>query len=247
MLFDAHTHLYGDALPCPDDCYQLISASTPEECRRLDALRPEHPHLYYSCGVHPWQSDTVSISSLTPWFSNACAVGEIGMDSVWCIVDPRVQRRVFREQLRLAETLQKPVILHTKGCEAEVLEDITDFPFPVLVHWYSSEAHLEGYLEKDCYFTIGPDLQSNPAVRRVAAAVPLHRLMVESDGVEGVAWALGRQLSPADIPPLLRELTASLARLRGLTFTAMEELLSLNTLRFVQFSSPPSRSPFSNL
>ena len=246
MLFDAHTHLYRGVLPRLEDYYQLVSASTPEECRLLDPLRKEDPRLYYSCGVHPWQSDTVPVSSLSPWLPAACAVGEIGMDSIWCMADLQVQRRVFREQLRLAETLQKPVILHTKGCEAAVLEEIAAFPLPILVHWYSSEAHLEGYLEKDCYFTVGPDFQSNPAVRQVAAAVPLHRLMVESDGVEGASWALGYRLSPVELPDLLRKLIASLARLRGLTPTAMEETLFQNALRFVQLSSPPAFSPASD-
>jgi TatD DNase family protein len=246
MLFDAHTHLYRGALPRLEGYYQLVSASTPEECHLLDALRKEDPRLYYSCGVHPWRSDTVPVSSLASWLSAACAVGEIGMDNVWCTTDLQVQRQVFREQLHLAEALQKPVILHTKGCETEVLEEIAAFSIPILVHWYSSEAHLEGYLKKDCYFTVGPDFQSNPAVRQVATIVPLHRLMIESDGVEGASWALGRRLSLGGLPGLLRELIASLARLRGLTPAAMEETLFQNTLRFIQRTSSPTLSPSSD-
>ena len=237
MIFDAHTHLHQGILPRRGDFFQLVSAATPEECRCLDTLRGQDPRLFYSCGVHPWQSDTVPITALTPWLSAACALGEIGMDSVWCTVDLAVQRQVFRAQLRLAEALRKPVILHTKGCEQAVLEEIESFPCPILVHWYSSSEHLEGYLRRDCYFTVGPDFESNLAVRQVAAAVPLHRLMVESDGVAGAAWALGRDLAASELPDLLQASIQSLARLRGIAPSAMEELLFQNALRFITTST----------
>ncbi len=244
MLFDAHTHLHRGALPRRNDLFQLACASTPEECRRLEVLRREDPRLFYSCGVHPWQSDTVPISALAPWLSAASALGEIGMDGVWCRVDLSVQRRVFREQLRLARELHKPVILHTKGCEQAVLEEIQTFPLPLLVHWYSSSEHLEGYLEKDCYFTVGPDYRNNPAVWQVAATVPLHRLMVESDGVAGAAWALGRELDVGDLPGLMQDLIGFLAQLRCISPTAMEETLFQNALRFVSTSPPLEKMQF---
>ena len=47
-------------------------------------------------------------------------VGEIGMDSVWCQVPLPIQERVFREQLAMACSLKKPVVLHTKGQEKAI-------------------------------------------------------------------------------------------------------------------------------
>jgi len=243
MIFDAHTHLYQGKLPCQNDFYQLASASTPEECRTLDTLRARNPQLYYSCGIHPWQSEAVPASALMPWLPNACAIGEIGMDSVWCSVDLAVQRQAFQSQLSLAAKLQKPVILHTKGCEHDVLEHIQAFPFPILVHWYSCNEHVEDYIKKGCYFTIGPDLRRNPAVQRLAALTPLNRLLVESDGVEGVSWALGRKVSLTETSNVLRGLIADLARLRDLPPKAMAETLFRNALAFLNVTPPAHPAP----
>lgn len=43
------------------------------------------------------------------------------MDSVWCDVDLKIQKEVFEKQLQLAQALNKPVILHTKGQEKRYL------------------------------------------------------------------------------------------------------------------------------
>ena len=96
--------------------------------------------------------------ALAEAFKTCDAIGEIGMDSVWCEVPMDIQRRSFERQLQIAADLKKPVILHTKGMEREIAAMVRDFPEPVCVHWYSGGIEsFEAFLEMGCYFTLGPD------------------------------------------------------------------------------------------
>ena len=68
-------------------------------------------------------------------------------------------------------------------------EFVSLHPNTYLVHWYSADHDLDGYLDLDCYFSIGPDVIWNPAVQRVARQVPENRILLETDGMDTVKWA----------------------------------------------------------
>lgn len=103
--------------------------------------------------------NSVQVSIYQEIYERCSVIGEIGMDSVWCDIPLDIQRAVFVQQLKIAGKLNKPVILHTKGQEREIAELIQDFPGKVCVHWYSGDIEtLEKFIQKDCYFTLGPDV-----------------------------------------------------------------------------------------
>jgi TatD DNase family protein len=212
-LFDAHSHLPGGAgVP------GLYTASLPRDCAELLSAAGVRPEVFPVFGIHPWHGDRVSFAEILPYLQQGVAVGEIGLDSVWTAVPLARQREIFLRQLDWAQEHRRPVVLHTKGCEGEILELIQRYTMSVLVHWYSDPepALIEGYLARGCYFSIGPDVRTNPAVRYLARRVPREKLLVESDGLEGASWALGREVSPGEIPGLLRDTWAYVAELRGL-------------------------------
>lgn len=109
-------------------------------------------------------------------------------------IPPSYQEERFRQQLDLACTQSKPVILHTKGQEKQIADIIREYPNRYLVHWYSCGSYLENYIEQDCYFSIGPDVWWNCAVRKTAERVPIQRLLTETDGLSAVKWAYNEGL-----------------------------------------------------
>ncbi len=235
-IFDAHTHLQAGALPEEQDFYHLATASTVETCQALWDLAQEHKEIFPVAGIHPWHSLEITEEALLPYLSSGIAIGEIGMDSVWCSIDLAVQEQVFRQQLALASKLGKPVVLHTKGCEAQIAQIIADFPQPILVHWYSCEEHLQAYIDKGCYFTVGPDLLYHPAVAQVVARVPLDRLLLESDGVSAVSWGTGKDMSTQELSAFMSAQIAEIAQRRGVSPAEMEAILFQNTLRFLSLT-----------
>ncbi len=188
-----------------------------------DSSEKQNGDFILSFGIHPWYSDRFDPQDCRELFKASPIVGEIGMDSVWCEVPLAVQRRVFAWQLEIAAELKKPVVLHTKGQERQIVEMVRDFPEKACVHWYSGgEAEFEKFLEAGCYFTLGPDLAENftPLYERMLREIPADRLFLETDGLSSIAWMRGQEtgaVSFRDIPAVLEknlELTARVKQVR---------------------------------
>lgn len=235
-IYDGHAHFAAKEEQMVREkagIVTMVCAGDPIEAEKLTGLDPAaYPWMVLAAGLHPWKADRFSVPEMLPFLRKCSVIGEIGMDSVWCQVPIERQKAVFQEQLMLAEKWKKPVVLHTKGMEKEILSFIKKYNNRYLVHWYSSMDYLDGYLEQDCYFTLGPDLMVNPAVRQVAERAPLNRLMVETDGFSAVTWALGdRKLE--ELPGILEKNMQYLAEIRQVSAAEIERQMEENFHRFL--------------
>ena len=170
ILCDAHAHLGKDAEweeRVRREILSLVCAARPEEARRLFSRLEGLPEaaegarcpgssrrepgakgaVLPTAGLHPWYADQYMVRDMEPYIRRCPVVGEIGMDSVWCQVPLMIQEQAFREQLEMACTLKKPVILHTKGQEKAIAAILKEYPNRYLVHWYSCDAWLQEYID----------------------------------------------------------------------------------------------------
>lgn len=253
MIFDSHTHIntgvglgIGIENKNPEELAEfkrliegkqlgvLVNAACISEYEELSKV----DGAFLSFGIHPWNVDefcngTEDIDALMPFYEKAHAIGEIGMDSVWCNCNSALQRKIFIEQLNIAETLRKPIVLHTKGQEKQIEEILKDYSVRKLVHWYSCEQYLENFIEQDCYFTVGPNYKTSLAVKKVINLVPLDRLLVETDGISAVEWAVGRTIKAKEIPGILRETIEDIAEEKHINQAIVEGKLEQNFYRFI--------------
>lgn len=229
-MIDAHIHATAELLPYLSQVRCIPNADSPEEY----AFLKESGFPCISAGIHPWKADVTDFAKMEPLLREASVIGEIGLDNEWCAVDMKIQRTVFRKQLELAATLGKPVILHTKGMEQEILETIRNYPNRYLVHWYACGEHLKEYISLGCWFTVGPDVLSDKDVEALARTVPIHRLLLESDGIEGIAWGQGCDLSPADYRKAMEQHLESVASLRNMTPDALLAQMHDNLTQFLK-------------
>ena len=190
------------------------------------------PYLWISAGIHPWKADVTDWEEMEPVLKEVKIIGEIGLDNVWCKVDMEIQRKVFLRQLEIASDLQKPVILHTKGMEKEVLEIIQQFPNRYLVHWYSGENYLEEYIKMGCWFTVGPAVLQDKAVEAVARKVPIERLLIESDGLDGISWGQNREIDVSGYGEVMEEHLRVVAKIRNCESEQLLEQMKRNLKAF---------------
>lgn len=224
-------HVTPALLPYLHGVRCIANADCPAEYDFLN--QADLQNMVISVGVHPWKADVTPWEAMEPLLRNAAVIGEIGLDNVWCTVDLAVQRTVFRRQLELAQALHKPVILHTKGMEREILDTIRQYPNRYLVHWYACADWLADYMDLGCWFTVGPDAVLDSDVARLARSVPLDRLLIESDGLDGIAWGQGITLTPADYPAAMDRHLHTVAALRGLDAAALSSILLQNLDTFL--------------
>ena len=236
-LVDAHAHL-GDAqeLRAREEIFTILCGVDPFDAASVLSLRSKRVEV--SCALHPWHVMECRVEDMMPYLDAAPVIGEIGLDCVWTEADMDCQRRAFARQLDIALEMGKPVVLHTKGMEAEIARTLARYDLVKLVHWYSCEEYLDLYLDQDCYFTIGPDVAINPAVQAVAQRAPLNRLLTETDGLDAVAWALNRSVAPKELPEVIRGELRVIASLKGISEAQAREAVWQNLQRFLGRTNP---------
>jgi len=196
----------------------------------------ENEGVYGSFGIHPHDADKYTPAveaalSAALRHPKCLAYGEIGLDYHYDLSPRAVQREVFVRQLEVAIEARKPVVIHTREADDDTLAVLRDHlprDWPVHVHCFtSSRALAESLLAEFSNLYIGftgiLTFKNAEDVRETARIVPLHRLLVETDGPYlAPAPHRGKPAHPGHIPLIVDKL----AEVRG------ESLLTVATATF---------------
>ena len=160
----------------------------------------KYDFMYAAVGIHP--SDAQNDCKLAPKDELArleaiigdeqnrkekkiVAIGEIGYDYYWQPVDRELQRVYFEEQMKLASRLGLPVIIHDREAHADTFDMICAHSGVIgVLHSCSMSADMVREIVKRGWYVSfsGPLTYKNAQrVREACAAVPLDRLLVETD------------------------------------------------------------------
>ena len=144
--------------------------------------------VFPTAGLHPhdasrWPEEADAIAALAV---DAVAIGECGLDFYRNLSAPEDQVVALRDQLRLAERLDKPVVLHCRDAFAEVyglLESTGCGPRTVLHCWTGGPRWTKRFIDLGVTFSFAGPLAfpTGDTVRRAAAVAPPERTMVETD------------------------------------------------------------------
>jgi TatD DNase family protein len=101
-------------------------AYAPAIVERAHAIAARHPDLFLCVGVHPGESGRVPESYLDALRDHArhprvVAIGETGLDFYRDHAPREAQERWFRIQLRLADEMGLPVVIHQRSALEETL------------------------------------------------------------------------------------------------------------------------------
>lgn len=136
-------------------------------------------------------------------YKNSLIISEIGLDTVWAgeNVSQDCQIPLLKAQLKLAEEFDKPVTLHTKGAEREILTILSELTLSsVLIHWYDGPEDVQkSLLAYGCYFTVPPVILKDPAYGNRILKIPSDRLLPETDNPGTWPWLFQREGSPGQI------------------------------------------------
>ena len=192
-MIDTHAHL--DALDDPAEAVARAHAAGVDRIiaigsglsstRATLAIAEPDEAVSVAAGVHPHQAaDGESLEDLAALIDGkVVAIGEIGLDFYRDYAPRDDQRRVFAEQLRLAQDLRKPVIIHTRAADEETAALLDDFEGTVVMHCFSSPELLPVALERGYYVSFAGNVTYPKAVelREAAGRVPADRILAETD------------------------------------------------------------------
>jgi len=160
-------------------------------CQNDVKLAEKYPDLVYpALGIHPWNVNVIeekeiqeTIEFIQQHKSAVKAIGEIGLDCKYETIWEK-QTMVFVRMLRLAETLELPVIIHSRGTTDKVVEMLPSYRLKrVLLHWFSHPmTALAKALDNGYFITEGPPVTYSNGIREVVEKTPLTNLLTETDG-----------------------------------------------------------------
>lgn len=201
MYFDTHAHYDDDAFDIdrrellnalPQSGVELIinPGCDTQSSEAAIAMAEEYPHVYAAVGFHPEELKKLESNSLDRIYQFAqhpkcVAIGEIGLDYYWDDSRKEEQKELFKAQLELAISLDKPVIIHDREAHADCMEIVFAYPnLRGVFHCYSGSAEMAKELLKRGWYLgfDGPITYKNARKAvEVLQMCPLDRVLVETD------------------------------------------------------------------
>ena len=202
MLFDTHAHLDDRAFnedreallqELPQQGLSLVMnpGCSLRSSENADALSKQYDYIYAAVGSHPDAADEVNEAVLEHYRQlvrnnpKIKAIGEIGLDYHYEDIPRQLQKAAFRAQMKLAEELQLPVIVHEREAHADAMEILDEFPTVTGVfHCYSGSAEMAKELVRRGWyigFTGVLTFKNAKKAVEVAKSLPHDRLVLETD------------------------------------------------------------------
>jgi TatD DNase family protein len=204
MLVDSHCHL--DFLDFQSRLPEVLSAAAAADVGRMvtisthvarvevyRTLAEAHESVFCTIGTHPHNAalepDVPAERLIELSHHPRCiAIGEAGLDYHYDKSPRDVQQRVFVTHIEAARETRLPLVIHARNADEDMIrilsEEMRRGRFDAVLHCFSSGERLAQVgVELGLYVSFSGILtfRNSEEIRRIAAAVPRDRLLVETD------------------------------------------------------------------
>lgn len=214
-FFDPHAHYYdawfdeyeggADALLqklFSENVGAIVNVATnPENLALCIEQAKRFEGMYVTAGIHPEDcpylddvdaalAEIESVVTDKPFLkeNKIVAIGEIGFDyhvDELCDEVKEVQRHCFEYQMKLAERVGLPVVIHDREAHGDCFETVLKYPsVKGIFHSYSGSAEMASELIKRGWYVSFSGVvtfKNANRVREVLRSIPLDRLLIETD------------------------------------------------------------------
>jgi TatD DNase family protein len=204
FLVDSHCHLDFPELAADQDgvmararnagvghCLTICTQVTRADVIR--AVAEKYPDVSCTVGIHPHEAgrepavDTARLLELAA-HDKVVGFGETGLDFYYEHSPRADQERSFRVHIAAARAAGLPVVIHSRDADTEtaavIADEMAQGAFAGLIHCFSSGLDLaRAALDHGLYISFSGivTFKKADALREVVKAVPLDRILVETD------------------------------------------------------------------
>jgi len=195
----------------------------------------EYPHVSASVGLHPNESTdkepTADELILLANDNKVVAIGETGLDYYRSDGDLGWQRTRFREHIRAAKKIKKPLIVHSRQAREDtltILKEEDAASVGGVMHCFTEDLNMaNAAMDLGFYISFSGivTFQNAKALQEVARQIPLDRMLIETDSpyLAPVPFR-GKSNQPAYV----RHVAEFLAKLRGIEVSDLAEQTTHN-------------------
>jgi len=208
-LVDAHTHLDACGARTAEDVRAIADRAEAVGVQAMVTIADDLDSARWAAGATEWDQRVYAAVALHPTRAQTLtetaraeierlaaaprvvAIGETGMDLYWpgklegC-AEPAVQREAFAWHIDLAKRLGKPLMIHNRDADADVLDVLAaeGAPETVIFHCFSSGPQMaRTCVQRGWIVSLSGTVSFKNAheLRAAAALIPLEQLLVETD------------------------------------------------------------------
>lgn len=251
MFIDTHVHLNADQYE--EDLQEVIDSALEANVKKMVVigfdritieramkLVEEYSFLYAVIGWHPVDAIDCTEEDLK-WIEDLAAhekvvgLGEMGLDYHWDKSPKDVQQILFRKQIRLAQKVNLPIIIHNRDATEDVLcilQEEEAYLTGGIMHCYGGSVETaKQCIDMNFMISLGGPVTFKNAKKpkEVATEIPLEYLLIETDAPYLAPHPhRGKRNEPALVPLIAEEI----ARLRGITIEEVAEATTKNAEKF---------------
>ena len=246
VLGDCHTHL--DQYPIfeiPDIlsrahksgvAFAICAGTTVQSTRNCIELAEQYKPLYAGVGIHPMEAhepvtDEVysELEQLAKSSSKVVCISEVGLDFLPESPIHEIQYQVFREHIRLAKSLNLPVIFHSRESHSEIFRTLRDENADEVggaMHYFQGDEST-AWEAIDCgfYISLARPLARLPELQEVARVIPLHKIVLETDAAP---QPFKKYRTNWTEPRHVYSVAETLAEIKGITVEEVAEVTTRN-------------------
>lgn len=200
MLIDTHAHLnfkafsgdFNAAITRAKEAKVnkiIIVGSNFKTSKKAIEIAKKYTNTYATIGLHPiYVKDESFDANFKRLAENdkVVAIGETGLDYYYDKTAADTQKEVFREHIKLAQQLSKPLILHNRDAGEDILSiltSISNLPTGVMHCFSEGLEYAKVILSMGFYlsFTGIITFTKNYEIFRVIENMPLNKIIIETD------------------------------------------------------------------
>lgn len=244
MLIDTHLHINNDdnigniIKEAYDNNVKYLIISGCDKKGILDALEiaKKYDNVYATIGFHPSEVDVVSDSDLL-WLeellktnNKVIGMGEIGLDYYYGKDNKDQQLKLFADQLKIAEKLQIPVVIHSRDAFQDTYDLLKGYDLKGVIHCFTGSIEVAKlYVKLGYCLGIGGVITfKNSNLSSTIEQVPIENIVLETDSPYLAPEPFrGKTNSPKYIPIIAKKVAES----KKISTEKVEKITSSNVVR----------------
>ncbi|MFC3121607.1 TatD family hydrolase [Agaribacter flavus] len=256
MFVDSHCHL--DRInSSPEALESIVKAATDakvehmlcvavsvKEFAAMHKAVAKFDNVSMSCGVHPLhQEDACDYDTLLEYAKrdDVVAVGETGLDYHYSEETKDTQRQSFIDHIKVANTVKKPLIIHTRAAQADtlaILKEYYEHDTGAVLHCFTESLEMaQAAMEMGIYISISGivTFKSASELQETVKQLPLDKLLIETDS----PWlAPTPHRGKTNEPKYVVRVAEFIADLRGDTVAELAHASKCNFYRLFSMVKP---------
>jgi TatD DNase family protein len=205
MIIDSHCHLEYEPMISnlkevidradKNNVKYLLSISTTDESfDKILQIVKTYKNVYGTYGIHPHETKNYQLLTSDQIISKInsnkkiIGIGESGLDFYYEHSDSSVQKKVFIEHIRAAQTLNLPLIVHTRSAEADTYDILRsekkNKDLKVLIHCFTGTKNFAHRLvDIGCFISASGvvTFKKSKELADTFLSLPNDRILVETD------------------------------------------------------------------